>query len=278
MNFQRKLNAAIDSNNSLLCIGLDPDPELMPPGLGVTEFNAAIVDATHDLVCAYKPNFAFYDALDNGHSILHQTINHIREVAPNIPIIGDSKRGDVRSTSVKHAKALFDVFRFDAATINPYGGHDAVQPFLDYSDKGLFIWCRSSNPGAREIQDLWVTRTPDEPAHRLYERIAILASEWNTEGNVGLVAGAPHPEELQRVRELCPNMPILIPGVGAQQGPLGKAVAYGVDHKGSNAIINVSRSILYASEDPDIFTQKARKVAQEMCEFIEQSRKFAIVA
>ena len=255
-----KLTAAAERNRSLLCVGLDPDPDLMPIG-DVFEFNRTIIDATKDLVCAYKPNVAFYDWLgEEGHRALRRTLEHI---PPDIPVIGDSKRGDVQPASRFHAKAMFEMWGFDAATINPYGGRDAVQPFLDYSDKGVFVWCRSSNPGAREIQDLLVT-SPDDEGHRpLYEWIARRAAEWNEQGNVGLVVGAPYPEELKRVREMCPDMPILIPGVGVQQGSLELAVKHGVDTKGRNAIITLSRSVIYASKDSKDFGEKARAQARD---------------
>ena len=261
--FIDKMTAAALRNESLLCVGLDPDPSLMPIS-DVFEFNKAIIDATKDLVCAYKPNVAFYDGLgEEGHDVLMRTIKHI---PPDIPIIGDSKRGDVPDTSKFHAKAMFEVWGFDAATVNPYGGRDAVQPFLDYEDKGVFVWCRSSNPGARDIQDLMVVspEVQNEGPRPLYELIAILAKSWETSENVGLVVGATFPAELEKVRALCPQTPILIPGVGAQSGRLDLAVSYGVDNDGRNAIISVSRSILYASKEPKRFDEAARSVAMEI--------------
>ena len=225
----------------------------------VLEFNRGIIDATKDLVCAYKPNMAFYDALgESGHKALKRTIEFI----PNrIPVIGDAKRGDVQPTSTFHAKAMFEYWEFDAATVNPYGGRDAVQPFLDYKDKGVLAWCRSSNPGARELQDLIVKDPTGGDSRPLYEWVAIRASDWNDAGNVGLVVGATYPEELRRVRELCPTMPILIPGVGAQSGVPESAVS-GVDDSGFNAIFNVSRTIIYAGKDPKDYRDAARKAAE----------------
>ena len=257
--FADKLAAAAERNQSLLCVGLDPDPSLMPIE-DVFAFNRAIIDATKDLVCAYKPNVAFYDALGpHGHDALMRTRQYIPD---HIPVIGDSKRGDVQSTTRFHAKAMFEQWGFDAATINPYGGRDSVQPFLDRKDKGIFVWCRSSNPGAREIQDLAV-RPPDrDESLPLYQWIAMLANEWNDAGNVGVVVGAPYPDELRQVRELCAGMPILIPGVGAQLGPLELAVSNGVDGDGRNAIINVSRSIIYASNNAKTFDEAARTAAE----------------
>ncbi len=263
--FAERLRQASERNKSLLCVGLDPDTERMPVR-DVFEFNRAIIDATEDLVCAYKPNLAFYESLgEEGHQALRRTLEHIPD---DIPVIADSKRGDVQSTSRFHATAIFDVWGFDATTVNPYGGQDAVQPFLDYRDKGVFVWCRSSNPSAKELQDLIVT-DPDSGERRpLYEWVAIRASAWNESGNVGLVVGATYPEELLRVRELCPEMPVLIPGIGAQFGALEESVAHGVDRSGFNAIFNASRGIIYASNDVDDYAEAARREALALRERI----------
>ena len=259
--FVDKLNAAVERNQSLLCVGLDPDPSLMPIE-DVFDFNRAIIEATKDLVCAYKPNVAFYDGLgEEGHKALQRTLEYI---PADIPVIGDSKRGDVESTSVFHAKAMFEQWQFDAATINPYGGRDSVQPFLDCQEKGIFVWCRSSNPGAKEFQDLVVAPPDDEQPRPLYQWVAIRASAWNGANNVGLVVGATYPHELRQVRELCPDMPILIPGIGAQLGGLEGSVQYGTDSAGRNAIFNVSRSVIYASEDASDFQNEANRVAQAL--------------
>ena len=268
--FGERLSRASDSNQSLLCVGLDPDPSLMPIA-DIFEFNRGIIDATKDLVCAYKPNLAFYDSFgEKGHKSLKRTLAHLRDVAPEIPVIADAKRGDVQSTSIFHAKAMFQVWGFDAVTVNPYGGRDSVEPFLSYEDKGILIWCRSSNPGAGEIQDLRVVTEEGEQQPRpLYEWIAQRAREWNDAGNVGVVVGAPYPGELKRVRELCPDMPILIPGVGAQRGPLELAVHNGVDRFARNAIINVSRGIIYASNNAKDFDKAARDVALDVREHIK---------
>ena len=270
--FLEKLRAAAERNDSLLCVGLDPDPALMAIE-DVYEFNRAIIDATTDLVCAYKPNLAFYDGMgERGHRALLETLRYIPDY---IPVIVDSKRGDVEVAARFHARAMFDIWGFDAATVNAYGGRDAVQPFLDYRDKGVFVWCRSSNPGARDIQDLMVVSSDGEEPRPLYERIALLGREWTAEnGNVGLVVGATYPEELSQVRSLCPDMPILIPGVGAQQGPLELAVSNGVDSSGGNAIINVSRSVLYASKDPKDFAERAYTVARDIRKHINSQLRF----
>ena len=254
MSFISKLFNATKKNGSLLCIGLDPNPDLMPK-IDVLEFNKAIIDATHDLVCAYKPNLAFYEALGiEGLSILDKTIEHIPS---DIPIIGDAKRGDIGNTAKAYAKALFSVFGFDAATVNPYLGFDSIEPFINYQDKGIFILCRTSNKGALDFQNLCTEGLP------LYEVVAQKAKEWNTHGNIGLVVGATYPEELKKVRSICPEMYLLIPGIGAQGGDLASAVKYGVDARGKKAIINVSRQVLYASKGKD-FAQAARNVAEKI--------------
>ena len=255
MKFADKLFTARQRNGSLLCIGLDPDPELMPK-VTLLEFNKAIVDATADLVCAYKPNLAFYEALGiDGHKLLQKTIEHIPS---HIPIIGDAKRGDIGNTAKAYAEALFVTFGFDAATVSPYLGFDSVEPFAAYRDKGVFILCRTSNPGAVDFQDLVDARgTP------LYETVARKAQEWDVHGNIGLVVGATYPEELKRIRELCPKMLMLIPGIGAQGGDLASAVKYGADTRGEKAIIAVSRQVLYASRGGD-FAEAARRSAQEL--------------
>jgi orotidine-5'-phosphate decarboxylase len=262
MKFTDKLLNISRKNKSLLCIGLDPDLELMP-GADVLQFNKAIIDATCDMVCAYKPNLAFYEALGtDGLTILEKTIRYI---PGDIPVIGDAKRGDIGNTAKAYAKALFAVFGFDAATVNPYLGFDSIEPFIRYQDEGVLILCRTSNQGALDFQDLSIDGQP------LYEAVARKAQEWNIYGNIGLVVGATYPEELKKVRSICPEMPLLIPGIGTQGGDLASAVHYGVDAQGEKAIINVSRQILYASKDKD-FAQAARKIAQKICKQINDCR------
>lgn len=254
MKFVDKLLNASKKSKSLLCIGLDPDPELIS-GVDILQFNKAIIDATCDLVCAYKPNLAFYEALGiEGLTILNRTIEYI---PGDIPIIGDAKRGDIGNTARAYARALFSVFGFDAATVNPYLGFDSIEPFISYQDKGIFILCRTSNPGASDFQNLYTDGSP------LYEVVAQRAKEWNVYGNIGLVVGATYPEELRKVRSICPEMCLLIPGIGAQGGDLASAVNYGVDARGEKAIIAVSRQILYASKGKD-FAQAARDMAEKI--------------
>jgi orotidine-5'-phosphate decarboxylase len=265
MKFIDKLLEANRKNNSWLCIGLDPDPELMP-GVDVLRFNKAIIEATSDLVCAYKPNLAFYEALGTeGLTILEKTIKHVPD---DIPVIADAKRGDIGNTAMAYARALFSVLGFDAATVNPYLGHDSIEPFVDYRDKGVFILCRTSNTGATDFQDL---RTGGLP---LYEAVAQKAQEWNIYGNIGLVVGATYPEELKKVRSICPEMPLLIPGIGAQGGDLASAVSYGVDAHGEKAIMNVSRQVLFASKGDD-FAQAARNIAERIRNQINDYRNKA---
>jgi len=253
MNFLEKLLHAARSNRSLLCIGLDPDPELMPK-VDFFQFNRAIIDATSDLVCAYKPNLAFYEALGiEGLKALERTVAYIPK---GIPIIGDAKRGDIGSTARAYARALFETLGFDAATVNPYLGYDSLEPFMEYKEKGVFILCRTSNVGSAHFQALTLTETSGP----LFELVAQSAREWNLYGNLGLVVGATYPEELRRVRQICPEMPLLIPGIGAQGGDLASAVRYGVDAKGEKAIISSSRQIIYASKGED-FAAAAREAA-----------------
>ena len=252
MKFTDKLLNASRKNKSWLCIGLDPDQELMPE-IDVLQFNKAIIEATCNLVCAYKPNIAFYEALGTeGLAILEKTIKY---VPSDIPIIADAKRSDIGNTAKAYAKALFSILGFDAATVNPYLGFDSIEPFIAYRDKGVFILCRTSNKGATDFQNLRTNGLP------LYEVVAQKAKEWNIHGNIGLVVGATYPEELRKVRSICPEMCLLIPGIGAQGGDLASAVGYGADARGEKAIINVSRQILYASKEKD-FAQAARNIAE----------------
>ena len=256
--FLNKLKSACESRRTLLCVGLDPNPERMPVR-DVVQFNRSIIDATADVVCAYKTNLAFYEALGLvGLEALMKTVEYIRQRAPDVPVIGDAKRGDVGDSAEAYARALFQVWNFDAATVNAYGGHDTIQPFLSYRTRGVFVWCRSSNSGAGDLQD--VAAASGGERRRFHEMVAMKAREWNVEGNVGLVMGATYPQELKVARELCPDMAFLIPGVGAQGGGLERAVRWGVDSDGRLAIINSSRQVLYASSGGD-FPRAARQEA-----------------
>ena len=258
-SFRERLRHVSEVNRTLLCVGLDADPASMAVP-DVVDFNRAIVDATADLVCAYKPNLAFYEALGSaGIVALERTVAHIRERAPGVVVIADAKRGDMASSSARYARALFETWGFDATTVNGYQGGEALEPFLSYEDKGVFVLCRTSNPGARELQDLGLAS-----GRRLFEEVACRAAEWNTRGNVGLVVGATYPDDLATVRGLCRNMPVLLPGIGAQGGDLEASVQVGVDEDGRGLIVSSSRGVIYASRDRGDFAAAARKAALEL--------------
>jgi orotidine-5'-phosphate decarboxylase len=268
MNFVEKLQNINLKNNSLVCIGLDPDPKLMPEKMGVYEFNKAIIEATSDLVCAYKPNLAFYEAM--GHEGMDALKNTLKCIPCDIVTIGDAKRGDIGNTSKAYAKAIFDVLGFDATTLSPYLGFDSIEPFLQYKNKGSIILCRTSNAGALDFQSLKCeTGQGSKP---LFEIVAEKASSWNTNGNIGLVVGATYPDELKTIRQQHPDMPILIPGIGAQGGDVAATVKFGVSARGDKAIINSSRQILYASKGRD-FAEAARRAALTLRDEINKYRK-----
>ncbi|MFC2070750.1 orotidine-5'-phosphate decarboxylase [Chloroflexota bacterium] len=265
MKFVDKLINATRKNKSLLCVGLDSDSEQIPGGLSVFEFNRAIIDATSDLVCAYKPNIAFYEALGaDGFNVLKQTVDYI---PADIPVIVDAKRGDIGNTAKAYAQALFTYFNFDAATVSPYLGFDSLEPFIEYQDKAIFILCRTSNAGAVDFQSL-LCDSEDE-RRPLFEVVARKAGQWNKYGNIGLVVGATYPEELKLIRQLQPEMPLLIPGIGAQGGDLALTVRYGIDAQGEKAIINSSRQIIFTSKEKD-FAEAARQAALSLRNAINQ--------
>ena len=267
-NFLDRLDNACAAARSLLCVGLDVDPARMAVP-DVFQFNQAVVNATADLVCAYKPNLAFYEALGlPGLEALARTVEHIRHAAPHAIIIGDGKRGDIGPSAEAYAKAMFQVWGFDAATVNAWGGQDTVAPFLADASRGVFIWCRGSNPGSADLQDLALAAPGDGPPQAgpsvpMYRHLAQAAQGWDRHGNLGLVVGATAPHQLAEVRRLCPRMPLLIPGVGAQGGELEEAVRLGTDARGRRGIINASRSVIYASRGRD-FPQAARREASRL--------------
>ena len=273
MDFKGRLLTASRENGSLLCVGLDSDLARLPEHLrrehgerAVVEFNRRIIDETHDLVCAYKLNLAFYEQLGHrGLEMMGETIDYIPD---GVIKIADAKRGDIESTSRAYAAALFDRFGFDAATVNPYLGMEALEPFLRYEDRGIFVLCRTSNPGAREFQDLECDGKP------LYQRVAEAVAQANEGfGNLGLVVGATWPEELKEIRGLVGDeLPFLIPGVGKQAGDLEKAVKYGANSRGELAIINSSRGVIFASAKED-FAAAARAAAQALRDEIERHRR-----
>lgn len=274
MRFFEKLARAVTRNDSLLCVGLDPDAERLPPGVdGVAAFLRAIVEATADLVCAYKPNLAFYEALgEPGLLALGETL---AAVPADVPVIGDAKRGDVAHTARAYARAMFDHWGFDAVTVSPYLGADSLEPFLEREDRGVFLVCRTSNPGARDLQDLPVLVGEGggpAPTRPLFEMVAERAKEWNTRGNLGLVVGATYPEELGRLRQLCPQMTFLVPGVGVQGGDLEACLWRGLDADGGGLVVNVSRQVLYASSGED-FASAARQAALAVRDDIRRLRE-----
>lgn len=271
MNFIRKLRAQWHAKDSLLCVGLDPNLAKLPKHLldqpdAIFEFCKAIVDTTHDLVCAYKPQIAYFAGLAAEDQLV-KTLQYVQREYPDIPIILDSKRGDIGSTAAMYAQEAFDRYKADAVTVNPYMGHDSAQPFLDYADKGTVLLCRTSNPGAQDIQDLMVDGQP------VYQRVARMISEdWNEHGNCCIVVGATWPEQMQTLRQICGDMPFLVPGVGAQGGDVKSLVQAGQTNDGSGLIINSSRAVLYASDGID-FAEAARAEAMRTRDQINQYRQ-----
>jgi orotidine-5'-phosphate decarboxylase len=269
-HFIEQLERAWDVNGSLVCVGLDPEIERFPPQVvdqpsPIFQFNKAIIDATADLVCAYKPQFAHYAAYE-AEDQLERTIDYIQSTYPGIPVILDSKRGDVGNTAERYAIEAFERYHADAVTVNPYLGGDSMEPFLKYEDKGVIILCRTSNPGAGDLQDLAVG------GRRLFHVVADLAARrWNTRGNCALVVGATYPRELAEVREIVGNMPFLVPGVGAQGGDVAQAVQSGQTAAGAGLVISSSRGILYASSGEN-FVSAAREATLKLRDQINASR------
>jgi orotidine-5'-phosphate decarboxylase len=266
MSFREKLAHAAETNRTLLCVGLDPDPARVPPER-TAGFLSTVVEATSDLVCAYKPNLAFYEQMgETGYAALRAVLAAIPK---HIPVIADAKRGDVAHTAEAYARAIFDELGFDAATVNPYLGGDSVAPFVERADRGVLIVCRTSNPGARDLQDLPVEH--QGKTRPLYQAVAELARAWNRHGNVGLVVGATYPDEMRALRSLCPELPFLVPGVGAQEGELERSVHAGLDARGGGMIINASRAVLYGADGPNT-PEAARRAAETLRDAIERHR------
>ena len=259
-------------NDSFLCIGLDPVAAKLPSQVkgSVLDFTKAIIDATADLVCCYKPNFAFYGSLGEvGWSILRATMEHI---PPSVPIIIDAKVGDIGSTAERYAHMFFSELGADALTVNPYMGHDAVEPFLLHEDRGILLLCLTSNKGAEDLETLVV-----DDGRPLFEWVAEKATAWNTRGNIGLVVGATRAESIRNLRALAADLPFLIPGVGAQGGDLESAVLDGQLASGGGVIINASRSVIYASDGVD-FQEAARNAALALHSDIKAARRQLIAA
>ena len=254
--YLEKFDLACEANRSLVCVGLDPEPSRLPVD-DVLDFNRAIIEATADLAAAYKPNLSFYEALGiPGLQALEGTVRSIREAAPSVLIIGDAKRGDGGPSAAAYARAMFGVWGFDSVTVNPWGGGDTIRPFLEDDGRGVFVWCRGSYDSAADLQDMEIM----SPFGRttMYEHVARTSMDWSSRENVGLVVGATVPKQLAAVRQICPDAPFLIPGIGAQGGDLEASVRYGVNAGGRRAVINSSRGIIYASAGAD-FAQAARK-------------------
>ena len=274
MHFMTALRAAWQQRDSLLCVGLDPDPAKFPAHLqgrpdAILAFCAQIVDATADLVCCFKPQIAYF-AAHRAEDQLEALIEHIHAAHPDTPVILDAKRGDIGSTAEQYAIEAFERFKADAITVNPYMGRDSVDPYLAWPDKGVILLCRTSNPGGSDLQFLEV----DTPHGRmkLYEHVArTVADDWNASGNCALVVGATFPAEIARVRELVGDMPLLVPGIGAQGGDIAATLAAGRTANGSGLMINSSRAVLYAGKGED-FAQAARRVAQETRDAVNVQR------
>ncbi|MFC5582117.1 orotidine-5'-phosphate decarboxylase [Rhodanobacter terrae] len=270
MHFMQSLQQAWARNDSLVCVGLDPEPAKFPVHLrgkpdAVFEFCRAIVDATADLVCAFKPQIAHFAAL-RAEDALERLIAHIHQQHPGVPVILDAKRGDIGSTAQHYVTEAFDRYGADAVTLNPYLGRDSVQPFLDRADKGVILLCRTSNPGGADFQALDCGGAP------LYLRVAeTIAREWNTNDNCALVTGATWPEELGNVRSIVGDMPLLVPGIGAQGGDVEAVLRHGRTRDGSGLLISSSRAILYAGNGED-FAEAARTAAQELRDTINRYR------
>lgn len=278
MTFLDMLRAAERQNHSMLCVGLDPEPAKFPAHFRgdasrIYDFCAAIVDATADLSMAFKPQIAYF-AAHRAEDQLEKLMAHMRRVAPQVPIILDAKRGDIGATAEQYAKEAFERYGADAVTLSPFMGFDSVQPYLKYEGKGAFLLCRTSNPGGDDLQNQRLASVPGEPL--LYEHVAALAQgPWNLNGQLGLVTGATYPEEIARVRQLAPTVPLLIPGVGAQGGDAIATVKAGwrgtSEQSTGPIIVSSSRAILYASSGED-FAQAARREAIKTRDLLHAAR------
>ncbi len=274
VTFLEKLSRAWATNNSLLCVGLDPDMSRFPPELqgkpdAILSFCKAVIDATADAVCAFKPQIAYFAAL-RAEDQLEALCAYVRQQYPQLPIVLDAKRGDVGATAEQYAREAFERYGADAVTVNPYMGADSVAPYLEWKDRGAIILCRTSNPGGSDLQFLTVEGKP------LYQHVAqLVAEKWNTNGQCGLVVGATFPQELAEVRRIVGDMPLLVPGIGAQGGDIEATVQAGKTPAGAGMMINSSRAILYAKADEaagEDFAQAARRVALETRDAINHYR------
>jgi len=263
VNFINKLEAAWAANDSLLCVGLDPDMERLPAQFrndpdGITRFCTEIIDATADLACAFKPQIAYFAAL-SAERQLEEICAYVRTNYPQIPLILDSKRGDIGATAKQYAREAYDRYGADAVTVSPYMGSDSVEPYMEWKDRGVIVLCRTSNAGGSDLQFLQVDGKP------LYQHVAkLVAEKWNANGQCALVVGATYPEELAQVRAIVGDMPLLVPGIGAQGGDIAATVKSGRTAGGAGMMINSSRAILYAAPAAgEDFAMAARRVAEE---------------
>ncbi|MDH1378658.1 orotidine-5'-phosphate decarboxylase [Comamonas aquatica] len=276
MTFLDMLRDASTRNNSMLCVGLDPEPSKFPAALRgdaskIYDFCAAIVDATADLVNSFKPQIAYF-AAHRAEDQLEKLMDHMRKVAPHVPVILDAKRGDIGSTAEQYAKEAFERYGADAVTLSPFMGFDSITPYLKYAGKGAFLLCRTSNPGGDDLQAQTLADLPGQP--QMFEHVAKLAQgPWNTNGQLGLVVGATRPHEIERVRAVAPSLPLLIPGVGAQGGD-AVATVKAARIGGGPIIINSSRAILYASSGDD-FAAAARQAAQDTRDTLNRAAQAA---
>ncbi|MDB5743546.1 MAG: orotidine 5-phosphate decarboxylase [Polaromonas sp.] len=277
MTFLDMLGAAERQNNSMLCVGLDPEPARFPGKLKgdarkIYDFCAAIVDATADLVSAFKPQIAYF-AAHRAEDQLERLIAHMRRAAPQVPVILDAKRGDIGSTAEQYAIEAFERYGADAVTLSPFMGFDSVAPYLKHHGKGAFLLCRTSNPGGADLQNQRLASVDGQPL--LYEHVARLAQgPWNLNGQLGLVVGATYPVEIERVRAVAPTLPLLIPGVGAQGGDAVATVKAGW-RPGAPIIVNSSRAILYASAAHEDFAGAARREARSTRDLLQAARSSA---
>jgi orotidine-5'-phosphate decarboxylase len=283
MTFVEQLARAETLNDSMLCVGLDPDPAKFPqPWQGdasrIFDFCAAIVDATKDLVIAFKPQIAYF-AAQRAEGELERLIAHIRQVAPEVPVILDAKRGDIGNTAEQYAREAFERYRADAVTLSPFMGFDSIEPYLRYEGKGAILLCRTSNAGGADLQAQVLAGNDGQPDERVFERIARLANgAWNTNGQLALVVGATYPAEIERVRELAPTLPLLIPGIGAQGGDAAATVRAGWRAEDGRTvapiIVNSSRAVLYAGHDAG-FASDARNAALAARAELNRARRTA---
>ena len=281
MNFKQKIDKKIQINNSCVCVGLDSDYNKIPKFLKnnnsasqtIFNFNKQIIDQTIDLVCAYKPNVAFYEAKGiEGLKALKKTVSYIKKKDSEVVIIADAKRADIGNTNLGYVSSFFDHYNFDAITVHPYLGKEALKPFLQRKDRGIIILCKTSNTGAGEFQDLTVQDSKFGTLP-LYKNVAHhIVNSWNKNKNCSLVVGATYPQELKEVRKIVEDMPILIPGIGAQGGDIEKTVKAGRDKNGRGMIINSSRGIIFASSDEN-FAEIAREKTEKLRKSINRYRK-----